>query len=172
MKRQQKEEQLAFLKEAMANVEGMVLTSLKGLNVGEVTDLRRRLRAENVQLKVIKNTLAKKAFAETELSALADDFAGETAIAWSSEDAVAPAKIVMNFKKDKPDFIVKAGFVSGERIDGDGVAQLSKLPSLDELRSKILGLLQAVPQKLVAQINAPGQQIAGVINAHVEKENA
>lgn len=172
MKREQKEEQVAFLKGALSNVEGLVLASLKGLNVTEVTDLRRQLRAENVQIRVFKNTLAKKALAETELNVLAGDFAGETAIVWSEDDAVAPAKIIMNFKKEKPDFMVKAGFVSGSRIDSDGVAMLSKLPSLDELRAKILGLLQAVPQKLVAQINAPGQQVAGAINAHVEKESA
>jgi large subunit ribosomal protein L10 len=169
MNRAQKEEQLAFLQDALKDVRGLVLTSVKGLTVGEVSELRRQLHDAGIHYKVVKNTLAKKAIEGTDLSVLADDFKAETAIAWSNTDAVTPAKVIVKFKKDVEKFTVKAGYASGERLDAEGVETLSKLPSLDELRSKILGLLQAVPTKLVQQINAPAQNIVGVVAAQKKK---
>lgn len=169
MNRAQKEEQLAFLKEALSDVKGIVLTSVKGLSVSEVSELRRQLHDAGLHYKVVKNTLAKKALEGTDLSVLSDDFKAETAIAWSNTDAITPAKVIVKFKKDVDKFTIKAGFATGERLDADGVETLSKLPSLDELRSKILGLLQAVPTKLVQQINAPAQNIVGVVSARKEK---
>ena len=172
MRKSEKAEQIAFLKDALTDVQGLVLTSVKGLTVGEVSQLRAKAHEAGVHFKVIKNTLAKKATEGTELSVLAGDFKEETAIAWSTEDGVAPAKVMMNFKKELPKFSVKAGYSAGKRLDENQVEALSKLPSLDELRSKILGLFQAVPAKLVRQINAPGQQLAAVIQARVDKEAA
>lgn len=170
MNRAEKEQEVSFLRDALKGVEGLVLTSLKGLTVEQVTDLRRRLHDAGVSYRVVKNTLAKKAIEGTDLSVLAEDFKAETAIAWSNTDAVAPAKVVAKFKEDVDKFSIKAGFNAGQRLDEAGVDALSKLPSLDELRSKLLGLMQAVPAKLVRQINAPAQQVAGVLQARVEKE--
>lgn len=170
MNRAQKEEQLAFLKEALQDVRGLVLTSVKGLSVGEVTELRRKLHEAGVNYRVVKNTLAKKAIAGTDLDVLTDDFKTETAIAWSNADAVTPAKVVVKFREEVEKFTIKSGYASGGRLDDKGVEALSKLPSLDELRSKLLGLLQAVPAKLVRQINAPGQNVVGVLAAHKEKQ--
>src|SRR5690606_28255186 len=98
------------------------------------------------------------------------DFKAETAIAWSNTDAVAPAKVVAKFKEDVEKFSIKAGFNAGQRLDEAAADALSKLPSLDELRSTLLGLMQAVPTKLVRQINTPAQQVAGGLNARVNKE--
>lgn len=165
MNRAQKEEQLAFLKDALSDARGLVLTSVKGLSVGEVTELRRKLHEAGVNYRVVKNTLAKKAIEGTDLAVMADDFKDETAIAWSNADAVTPAKVLMKFKEDVDKFTVKAGYATGERLDAAGVETLSKLPSLDELRSKLMGLMQAVPTKLVQQINAPGQNLAMVVSA-------
>ena len=170
MDRATKEAQLEFLREAFADVKGIVLTSVKGLNVAEVSELRGQLHEAGVQYKVIKNTLAKKAIEGTDLAALADDFKGETAIAWSNADAVTPAKVLMKFKEDVDKFTVKAGFASGERLDESGVKALSKLPTLPELRSTLLGLMQAVPTKLVKQINAPAQNLVGVVKAKENKD--
>lgn len=170
MNRSDKEQELAFLREALSGAQALVLTSVKGLTVAEVSDLRRRLHDAGVEYRVVKNTLAKKALEGTDMSVVSVDFREETAVAWSSTDAVAPAKVVVNFKKDVEKFQIKSGYSSGQRIDGAGVEALSKLPSLDELRSQLLGTIQAVPAKLVRQINAPGQQLAAVVQARVNKE--
>lgn len=170
MNRAEKEQEVSFLRDSLKGVEAVVLTSLKGLTVGQVTELRRRLHDAGVSYQVVKNTLAKKAFEGSDLSVLASDFKGETAMAWSNTDAVAPAKVIMKFKEENEKFSVKCGYNAGQRLDAAAVDALSKLPSLDELRSKLLGLFQAVPAKLVRQINAPAQQVAGVLHARVSKE--
>lgn len=170
MNRAEKEQEVGFLRDALKGVEGLVLTSLKGLTVEQVTDLRRRLHDAGVSYRVVKNTLAKKAIEGTDLAVLDKDFKAETAIAWSNTDAVAPAKVVAKFKEDVEKFSIKAGYNAGQRLDEAAVDALAKLPSLDELRSKLLGLMQAVPAKLVRQINTPAQQVAGVLNARVNKE--
>ncbi len=170
MERSKKEQELAFLKDALTDVECMVLTSVKGLTVSEVSDLRLQFHEAGVEYRVVKNTLAKIAIKGTDLEVVSDDFKEETAIAWSKDDAVAPAKIAMNFKKENKKFTVKAGFGSGGRLDEAGVEALSKMPSLEELRAQLLGTIQAVPSKLLAQVQAPAQQIVGVLQAKVDKD--
>lgn len=170
MNRAEKEKEVAFIRESLAEAQGVVLTSVAGLTVAEVTDLRRQLHDAGVTLKVVKNTLARKAVEGTELSALNDDFKRETAIAWSNTEIVTPAKVLMKFKEDVDKLGIKAGFAQGDRLDEEGVEALAKMPTLDELRSKLLGLMQAVPGKLVRQVNAPTQNLVGVIQARVAKE--
>jgi len=170
MRRSEKEEQIAFLKEALTDVAGLVLTSVKGLTVSEVSELRKKAHEAGIHFKVIKNTLAKKAAEGTPMDVLAGDYKGETAIAWSTDDAVAPFKVTAEFKKELEKFTIKAGYSDGARLDEAGVEALSKLPSLPELRAQLLGTLQAVPGKLLAQIQAPAQQIAGVLQAKVDKD--
>jgi large subunit ribosomal protein L10 len=170
MNRAEKEKEVAFIRESLADAQGVVLASLKGLTVAEVTDLRRKLHDAGVALKVVKNTLAKKAIEGTDLATLTDDFKSETAVAWSNTEIVGPAKVLMKFKEDVDKLTVKAGFAQGERLDEKGVEALSKMPSLDELRSKLMGLMQAVPGKLVRQVNAPAQNLVGVMQARVAKE--
>jgi large subunit ribosomal protein L10 len=166
-----KVDQLTFLKDAFKNIEAAVLTSVQGLTVAEVSDLRRRLHDAGVQYRVVKNTLAKKAVKGTPLEAVTDDFRQVTAVAWSDTDPVGPAKVISGFKKDVQKFIIKAGFQGGVRLDAAGVDALSKMPSLDELRAQLLGVIQAVPAKLLAQVNAPAQHIVGVLQAkHDEDE--
>jgi large subunit ribosomal protein L10 len=170
MNRAQKEEQVAFIKDALSDVEGLVLSSVKGLTVTEVSDLRKRLHDAGIEYRVIKNTLARKAIAGSELDVLAGDFKEETAIAWSKDDPVGPAKVLVNFRKDCEKFTIKAGFNAGQRLDANGVEALSKMPSLEELRSRLLGVIQAVPAKLLAQINAPAQNIVGIVQAKKEED--
>jgi large subunit ribosomal protein L10 len=170
MNRAEKEKEVAFIRDALTGAEAIVLSSLKGLTVTEVNQLRDSLHEAGVTMRVVKNTLAKKAIEGTDMTVLNDDFKNETAIAWSNDDAVAPAKTLMKFKKDVEKINIKSGYSQGQRLDESEVEALSKLPSLDELRSKLLGLFQAVPAKLVRQINAPAQQVAGVVQARVAKE--
>ena len=170
MNRAEKEAEVAVLREAFIDAEGLVLTSVKGLTMTEVSDLRRRLQAAGVSYKVVKNTLARKALEGSDLAVLHEDFKGETAVAWSKDDVISPAKVVMNYKADNEKFSVKAGYNAGQRLDSKGVEALSKLPSLEELKAQLLGVIQAVPAKLLAQVNAPGQHIAGVLQAKVDKD--
>jgi len=170
MDRTMKEAQVDEIRNSLENVEGLVLTSVKGLDMGEVSDLRKRLREANVNYRVMKNTLVMKAIEGTDLDVIKGDLKGETALAWSSVDPVTPAKIIINFKKDCEKFVVKSGYNSGQRLDEAAVVALSKLPSMEELRARLLGVLQAVPAKLMAQINAPAQNIVGVIQAKADKD--
>jgi len=170
MEKPTKEEQISFVKEIFGKAECLVLSNIEGLNAGEVSSLRRGLHEANIGFKVIKNKLARKALAETEANVLFNDFVGSTAIAWSDDNPVAPAKILVKFEKDLEKLQLKAGFNAGMRLDIEAIKALAKLPSLDELRSQLLGLFLAPASKLLSQINAPSQHVVGVIQAKVDKD--
>jgi large subunit ribosomal protein L10 len=167
----EKTDQLDFLKGAFKTVESAVLTSVQGLTVAEVSDLRRRLHEAGVHYRVVKNTLAKKAIKGTPLEAVSADFKTVTAVAWHESDPVTPAKVIMGFKKDLEKFIVKAGYQGGVRLDQKGVEALAKMPSMNELRAQLLGVINGVPATLLAQLNAPAQHIAGVLQAKHDKDS-
>lgn len=170
MEKATKEQQISFIKELFNNAECLVLTNIEGLNASEISSLRRGLHEQNIGFKVIKNKLARKALAETSANTLFGDFVGSTAIAWSDDNAVAPAKVLVKFEKDLEKLQVKAGFNSGARLDVEGIKALSLLPSLDELRAQLLGLINAPTAKLLAQVNAPASNIVGVLQAKMDKE--
>jgi large subunit ribosomal protein L10 len=165
-----KEEQLKFLKEEFKDVAAIILSSVQGLNASQVADLRRRYHDAGVNYRVIKNTVARLATEGTPLSAIADDFKQVTAIAWHKSDPVAAAKVTAAFQKDVEKFHIKAGFQGGSRLDAAGVKALASMPSLDELKAQLLGLMNAVPAKLLAQINAPAQHITGVLQAKIDDD--
>ena len=153
-----------------SKARGRVLTSVQGLTVAEVSDLRRRLHDAGVKFRVVKNTLAKRAVKGTPLEAVSNDFKQVTAVAWHESDPVGPAKIIAGFKTDLAKFVIKAGFQGGTRLDPAGVEALARMPSMDELRAQLLGVINAVPAKLLAQINAPAQNLVGVIQAKSDKD--
>jgi large subunit ribosomal protein L10 len=165
-----KEEQLAFLKGEFKEVASMVLTSVQGLNAAEVDGLRRKLHEAGVNYRVVKNTLARKATEGTPLSVIANDFREVTAIAWHKTDPVAPAKAIADFKKGLEKFKVKAGYQGGNRLDEEGVKALATMPSLDELRAQLLGTINGVAGKLLAQVNAPAQHVVGVLQAKHDED--
>lgn len=170
MDKAQKEAQVDFLRSALVGAESVVLTGVSGLSVTEVSQLRGKLHEAGVNYKVVKNTLAKRVMSEGDMSVLADDFKGPTAIAWST-DAVAPAKILRNFQKEMEKFEIKAGYNAGKRLDLEQIKALADLPSLDELRAQILGTINGVTGKLLAQINAPASNLVGVLQAKIDKDN-
>ena len=170
MDKAQKEAQVDFLRSALVGAESVVLTGVSGLSVTEVSQLRGKLHEAGVNYKVVKNTLAKRVVSEGDMSVLADDFKGPTAIAWST-DAVAPAKILRNFQKEMEKFEIKAGYNAGKRLDLEQIKALADLPSLDELRAQILGTINGVTGKLLAQINAPASNLVGVLQAKIDKDN-
>ncbi len=165
-----KEEQISFVKDVVANAESLVLANVEGLNASQVSELRRNLHEADVGFKVVKNKLARIAIADTTAKALHDDFVGSTALAWSNTNPVAPAKILAKFEKEFEKLELKAGFNANARLSLEDVIALSKMPSLDELRAQLLGVLSAPASKLLAQINAVANNVVGVLQAKIDKE--
>ena len=170
LKRQEKETLVQSLKSEFAKSQHAILVDFRGISVPAVTEFRRRIRRSGGSYKVIKNTIAVRALADTPLSGLKDKFLQTTAIAYCDNDPVALAKVIVDFSKDHPQIVVKSGLVSGSQyLDAGGVKALSAMPSLPELRSQLLGVLQAPASKLVRLLNTPAQQMVRVLKAHEEK---
>lgn len=147
----------------------VVVTHYKGLTVAEITDLRGRMRAAGVSFRVTKNTLAQRAANGTPFAPIVDLFKGPTAIAFSKDPTAAP-KIVSEFAKRNDKLQIVGGGLSGTVLDAASVRALAELPSLDELRGRLIGLLNAPASRLVGVLQAPGGQIARVLKAHADQQ--
>ena len=148
-----------------------ILVDFRGLAVPAVTEFRRKVRQAGSRYRVVKNSLALRALKDTPLEGLAPKFQKTTGVAYTTSDPVVLAKVLMDFAKDNPALVVKAGLVAGtQMLDAEGVKALSTMPSLPELRSRLLGLLNAPATSLVRLLNTPGGQLARVLKAHQEKE--
>jgi large subunit ribosomal protein L10 len=170
MERAQKSESIESLKGVFANAGAVVVTHYMGLTVAQMTDLRHRLRQEGASLKVVKNTLAQKALNGAGAGAL-ELFKGPVAIAYGA-DPVSAAKVSTQYAKENEKFTVVGAMMGPQILDAAGVEALAKLPSLDQLRAKIVGVLQAPATKIAAVIQAPGGQVARVLNAYATKDAA
>lgn len=168
MTRAEKQEEINSLNARFANDELVVVTHYSGMTVKEMTDLRLALRKEGASFKVAKNSLAKIASKGTKFEAIADMFSGPTGIV-SSKDPVIAAKVAYNFAKTNEKLVIIGGGLSGAVLDKAAVEALAKLPSLDEIRSKLVGLLVAAPTKLVGILQAPARDLVGVTKAYGEK---
>lgn len=169
--RAQKSEVVASLHEVFSNTGVIVVAHYSGLSVSEMTDLRRRAREAGAQVKVAKNRLAKLALEGTEVSGISELFAGPTCIAYS-EDPVAAPKVAVNFAKDNENLVILGGTMGATALDPNGVKSLASLPSLDELRGKLVGLLQAPAGKIAQVVSAPGGQLARVLSAKANQGEA
>ncbi|MCK6418543.1 MAG: 50S ribosomal protein L10 [Alphaproteobacteria bacterium] len=168
MTKTEKQAEIQELNERFANDEIVVLAHYSGLTVAQMTELRGALRKEGATFKVTKNSLARRALAGTKFEGMADMFKGPTGVA-SSKDPIAAAKVAYNFAKANEKFIILGGAFGSRILDAKGVEAMAKLPSLDEIRSKIVGLLQAPASKLVGVLQAPARQLVGVTKAYGEK---
>lgn len=164
----QKQEEVAYLSNALSGAEIVVVAHNTGLNATASTAMRVEMRNAGVDCKVAKNTLIKIAAKGTAYEAIADMFKGPTIIA-ASKDPVAAAKAAAEFAKKNDKFVIVGGAMGSVVLDKAAVDQLSKLPSLDELRSKIVGLLVAAPTKLAGILQAPARELVGVTKAYGEK---
>lgn len=169
MNRTEKEQLVAELREALETASVVVVATQSGLTVKEVSDLRAKVREAGASYKVTKNTLAKLAIEGTKFEHLADSFAGPTSIAFS-EDAVAAAKALNEFAKGNDKIQIVAGGMGDQHLDAASVQALASLPSLDELRGKLVGLLQAPAGKLASVTQAPAGQLARVFSAYGSSE--
>lgn len=168
MLRSEKKDFVEFLDGVYADSNSVIVTHYHGLTVSEVTALRASLKEKGARFKVVKNTLSKIAGQGKDVDQISDLFSGPTAIAYS-QDPVAAAKGVMEFAKKNESLKVLGGIVNGQVLDQSGVVTLSKLPSLDELRGKIVGLLQAPATKVAGVVQAPAGQLARVVQAYATK---
>lgn len=169
MNRTEKEEVIGELHAKMAKARAAIVAEPKGLNVETITALRKKLRDNQVEYRVVKNTLAARAAKGTPVEVVADKFVGPTAIVMSYGDVVAPAKLLAEFMKDRENFTIRAAVVEGKLVDAKGVAALAKLPGLNELRAQILGMITQPATKIARIVGTPAQQLARVLGARKEQ---
>jgi large subunit ribosomal protein L10 len=166
--RAQKQEWIAETNREI-NEAGIVLVAhYKGLTVAEITELRRNIRAAGAGFKVTKNKLAQRAVVGTAYEKVVDLFKGPTAIAYANEP-VSAAKALSEFAKKNDKLVLVGGAFGDTVLDKKGIQQLATLPSLDELRARIIGLLNAPATKIACVLQAPAGQLARVFNAYATK---
>lgn len=171
MDRAQKKEMVTFLRDVFAHAASIVIVRNEGLDVSEMTSLRTQMRTAGASLKVAKNRLARLALEGTEIESLGDYLTGPTVLGFS-DDPVAAARILVKFARKNEKLEVLGGAMGTTLLDLGGVTALAELPSLDELRGKLVGLLQAPAGKLAQVMQAPAGQLTRVFGAYGSQGNA
>ena len=171
MDRSQKADLVDELKQVFTETSVVVVTRNLGLTVAQSTDLRLKMRDAGAQFKVAKNRLALIALDGSRYKPIGDLLTGPTALATSS-DPVAAAKVAVDFAKTTDRFEIVGGAMGDTMLDVDGIKALAALPSLDELRATIVGLVQAPASKIARTVNEPGAQLARIFTAYAAKEAA
>jgi large subunit ribosomal protein L10 len=165
LERAKKEELVASLNAIFGEVNLLVVTRPVGLTVAEVTDLRRQMRQAGCGFRVTKNRLARLALKGTKFEPVSELFVGPTAIAYS-QDPVAAARIAVKYADVNKKIVVVGGALEAKLLDAAAVVTLAKLPSLDELRAKIVGMVKTPATRIAGVLQAPGAQLARVLSAH------
>lgn len=164
MDRAAKSELVAALHDVFSETGVVVVAHYSGLTVAQMTDYRSRVKAVGGKVKVAKNRLAKLALQDTPASGIADLFTGPTCIAYS-QDPVAAAKVAVGYAKENEKLVILGGAMGETVLDANAVKALAELPSLDELRAKLIGLLNAPATKIARTVKEPGATLARVIQA-------
>mgnify|MGYP001389819482 FL=1 len=167
MNRSEKKEFVQKLKDEIDSSSSVIVAHYSGLTVEESEQLRAEMRSNGAKFKVTKNRLTKLALEQTQFKDIADLFTGPTAIAFS-DDPVAPAKVAVSFEKKLEKFKIIGGGYDGEKIDLEKINFLATLPSIDELRGKIIGLISAPAQKIALIVKEPASQMARLVSAKSE----
>ncbi len=170
MDRTTKEEKVASLKQTFEDSEMVVVTHYIGMTMPEMTDLRNRMREAGASFKVTKNRLTRLALQDTDFESLTELMTGPTALAYSA-DPVTAAKTAINYAKDNDKLVILGGVFNGQSLDVDDVKNLAKLPSLDELRGKLVGMIQTPATRIAGVLQAPAGQVARVIGAYGAKDD-
>jgi large subunit ribosomal protein L10 len=171
MDRSQKADAVAQLNAVLSESGVVVVTRNLGLSVADSTELRGKMREAGASYKVAKNRLAKRALKDTDYTGIEDMLSGPTALAYS-EDPVAAAKAAVDFAKTNDKLEIVGGSMGAQLLDEAGVKALASMPSLDELRGKLVGLMNAPATKVAQVVNAPANKLARVFGAQGAKEAA
>ncbi len=169
----ERKQQIAVdLHERFERAKVVILTDYKGLNVGAMTELRRRLKQAGIEYRVVKNSLLERAAADTPAARITDAFKGPSAIALSYDDPVAPAKVLTQFAKENDKLKIRVGVLRNRVINEVDIKSLADLPSREVLLAQLLGVLNAVPTSFVRVLSAVPGGLVNVLNAIKEqKEN-
>lgn len=171
MERAEKHSFVTSLNDELGETGVVVVAHYAGLSVAQMTALRASVRDAGGSVKVAKNRLVKLALQGTELEHISDLFKGPTLIAYS-EDPVAAPKAVADFAKANDKLVILGGALGSTNLNPDGVKSLATMPSLDELRAKLVGMIQTPATKVVQVVNAPAGQLARVFGAYAKKDEA
>lgn len=171
MDRAEKRELVTDLNGAFKAAGSVVVAHYAGITVAQMNDLRSKMRAAGGTVKVAKNRLAKIALQGTESEKIIDLFKGQTIIAYSDDPVTAP-KIASEFAKSNDKLVILGGAMGATSLDADGVKALASLPSLDELRAKLVGMIQTPATRIAAVVQAPAAQLARVFGAYARKDEA
>ena len=171
MDRSQKADSVAQLNAVFQEAGVVVITRNLGMSVAQSTDLRTKMRDAGASYKVAKNRLARLALNDTDYAGLSDLLTGPTALAYSA-DPVAAAKATVDFAKTTDRIEILGGSMGGQMLDEAGIKALASLPSLDELRAKLVGLVNAPATKIAQVVNAPAAKLARVFGAYATKDAA
>lgn len=166
MNRSEKEQLVSQMREKLMGAKCVVVAHQTGLTVSEVSSLRREMRGAGTEFKVLKNTLAKIAVQGTPLEGLSSMLEGPTALAFSCEDPIAPAKVAAKFANKNDRLKLIGGYLDGQILDARGVDALATLPSLDELRSKILAVINTPATRIAMLAKEPATCVARVLSAY------
>lgn len=172
MELNKKKEIVTQLHEDLKKSKIVIVTDYKGLDVAAVTKLRSQLTKENIDYRVIKNTLLRRASENTSAAVLYDMFKGPSAVAISYDDPVSPAKILAKFSEENNKLEIKGGVLDGKVLDANGIKALSSLPSREVLLSQVLSAMNAVPTGIVQVLAAVPRNMMNVLNAIKEKKEA
>ncbi|MBN9430849.1 MAG: 50S ribosomal protein L10 [Bosea sp.] len=171
MEKAAKRELVSTMNEVFQEANVVVVAHYAGLTVAELTALRGKARQQGVSVKVAKNRLVKLALQGTDSAHIADLFTGPTLVAYSADPVAAP-KVTSDFAKTNDKLVILGGAMGSTNLNPEGVKALATLPSLDELRGKLIGLIQAPAQKIASVVNAPAGQLARVFGAYAKKDEA
>jgi large subunit ribosomal protein L10 len=169
LNRREKEQVVSDLQKQVEQVKAVVLTNYRGLKVGQMDQLRRRLREEKITYSVVKNTMMKLASKGSALEKLHDYFEGPTAIAMSTGDPIPLARILSEFQKAQPLLEIKAGWIEGRVSSPEEVRALASMPSREVMFGRILGSIQMSGMQVAGAILSALQQVVGVVQARVDQ---
>ncbi len=171
MERQAKEATVAALREIFARGETVIVTHYAGLDANDANELRRQMREAGAEFRVTKNRLTRLALEDTPHAGLSDLFTGPTAVGLS-DDPVAPAKVLSEFADTHPELVILGGGLGARTLDEAAVSQLAKMPSLDELRAQLVGLISSPARSVASVLQAPAGALARVFGAYSNSEAA
>lgn len=172
MRIEEKQKIAEDLRDRLSKSAIIVLTDYKGLDVAAMNDLRRRLRAEEIEYQVVKNTLLIRAAEDNDIALIKDYFKGPSAIALSYDDPIAPAKVLSEFAKENKKLEIKAGVMNGQVLDAKAIKALAKLPSREVLLGQLLSALNAIPTSFVRTIAEVPRSFVSVLSAIRDQKEA